>query len=29
MQDGRSVDVLSNPGVTEDRLIHAIAAGDN
>jgi monosaccharide-transporting ATPase len=27
MQDGRSVDVLSNPGVTEDRLIHAIAAG--
>lgn len=29
MQDGRSVNVLTNPGVTEDRLIHAIAAGGN
>lgn len=29
MQDGRSVNVLTNPGVTEDRLIHAIAAGDH
>lgn len=28
MQDGRSTATLSNPGVTEDRLIHAIAAGD-
>jgi ribose transport system ATP-binding protein len=28
MQDGRSVRRLTNPGVTEDRLIHAIAAGD-
>lgn len=27
MQEGRSVTRLSNPGVTEDRLIHAMAAG--
>ena len=27
MQDGRSVTRLSNPGVTEDQLIHAMAAG--
>ncbi len=27
MQDGRSVATLSNPGVTEERLIHAMAAG--
>ena len=27
MQDGRSVARLSNPGVTEDQLIHAMAAG--
>jgi galactofuranose transport system ATP-binding protein len=29
MQDGRSAGVLTNPGVTEERLIHAIAAGDH
>lgn len=28
MQDGRSISTLHNPGVTEDQLIHAIAAGD-
>ena len=28
MHDGRSVKTLTNPGVTEDRLIHEIAAGD-
>ncbi len=28
MQDGRSTSRLTNPGVTEARLIHAIAAGD-
>jgi galactofuranose transport system ATP-binding protein len=28
MQEGRSVRRLSNPGVTEEQLIHAIAAGD-
>jgi hypothetical protein len=27
MQEGRSTCRLSNPGVTEDQLIHAIAAG--
>jgi ABC-type sugar transport system substrate-binding protein len=27
MQEGRSVTRLSNPGVTEDQLIHAMAAG--
>lgn len=27
MQEGRSVSRLSNPGVTEDQLIHAMAAG--
>ena len=27
MQDGRSTTRLSNPGVTEDQLIHAMAAG--
>jgi ribose transport system ATP-binding protein len=27
MHDGQSVSRLTNPGVTEDRLIHAIASG--